>query len=89
MIDKYKLLDSVLTELRLAVQNLHAGNALTFCGMMADAAQKLEALKKGLTDEDAAHKQTIALLEEQLKPHPDGDTIGGETIEYRIGGDGE
>ena len=61
--DKYELIKSVILQLDELVDARGAKK----CTLIIDMIQKLDALAKGLGDEDKAHKAEKQLLEDQLK----------------------
>lgn len=87
MLDKYQLIESIIDEL----DELTDARGLIRCAKIIDVFQKVTALKKGLHEEDAAHKSQVETLKQQLDerraPAEGETTIGGEHCEYHFGGD--
>lgn len=83
--DKFDLIRSVIIQL----DELADARGAKKCTLIVDMIGKLDALAKGLGDEDKAKEKEKALLEEQLKalttppPLQEGEMrIGGETKHF-------
>ena len=82
--DEYELIKGMIIQL----DELADARGAKKCTLIIELIQKLDALAKGLGEEDKAHKAEKKLLEDQLKqlttppPLREGETrVGGETYE--------
>lgn len=80
--DKYQMIDEIVVFL----DRLADTRGIERCALLIDLIKRLDALKKGLKDEDDAHNARIELLKAQIKnltepkPLEDGEIReGGET----------
>ena len=92
MMDKFALIDSLIKQ----VDALVDARGVSKCATIIEIVQKLDALRKGLSDEDKAHLEQVRLLEDQLErltrppeATPDGEVLGGEHYEINLTGGGD
>lgn len=84
MLDKFELIKRLTAQLDAAAE---AHGALK-CRLIAEMADELNALAKGLADEDKAHAAEKELLKKQIetpvRDNGDGETVGGETLHMEV-----
>ena len=80
--DKYEMISNVITK----VDSLMEAKGIAKAVLGVEIVQQLNALAKGLGDEDKAHEREKKLLEEQLTPPlKEGETrVGGETVHFDL-----
>lgn len=61
--DKYQMLDAIV----VLMDRLADARGAERCTLVVDIIQRIDALKKGMREEDRAHKQELKLLETQIK----------------------
>ena len=82
--DKYQMLDQII----LLMDKIADAKGAIRCQLIAAAVRMVDAIKKGIQEEDNATDARIRMLKDQIKnltePHPgdNQEVVGGETITY-------
>lgn len=89
-----ELVDRIVVKLDGMMKSLIGGERLGFCAAYVEIMQMLASLKKGIDQDEKAHRQQVKMLEDQLERanHPDdadGGIVGGERFKFGAGPNGE